>query len=33
VTSTPCAPRFSECRKTGDDVAAVILEPIQGEGG
>ena len=24
---------FSECRKTGDDVAAVILEPIQGEGG
>ncbi|KAG1715587.1 hypothetical protein ID866_1564 [Astraeus odoratus] len=24
---------LSECRKTGDDVAAVILEPIQGEGG
>ncbi|NIF58482.1 putrescine aminotransferase [Enterobacter sp. Ap-916] len=25
--------QFSECRKTGDDVAALILEPIQGEGG
>ncbi|WP_249226274.1 putrescine aminotransferase [Entomohabitans teleogrylli] len=24
---------FQECKKTGDDVAAVILEPIQGEGG
>ena len=24
---------LSECKKTGDDVAAVILEPIQGEGG
>ncbi len=24
---------LSECHKTGDDVAAVILEPIQGEGG
>lgn len=24
---------LSECRKTGDDVAAVLLEPIQGEGG
>lgn len=24
---------LTECRKTGDDVAAVILEPIQGEGG
>ncbi len=24
---------LGECRKTGDDVAAVILEPIQGEGG
>ena len=24
---------LSECQKTGDDVAAVILEPIQGEGG
>ena len=23
---------LSECKKTGDDVAAVILEPIQGEG-
>ncbi|EFW2771176.1 putrescine aminotransferase [Shigella flexneri] len=24
---------LNECKKTGDDVAAVILEPIQGEGG
>ncbi|HHV4537175.1 TPA: putrescine aminotransferase [Klebsiella pneumoniae] len=24
---------LSECKKTGDDVAAVILKPIQGEGG
>lgn len=24
---------LSECKKTGDDVAAVILEPIRGEGG
>ena len=24
---------FTDCKKTGDDVAAVILEPIQGEGG
>ncbi|MDU6925250.1 putrescine aminotransferase [Franconibacter helveticus] len=24
---------FTECRKTGDDIAGVILEPIQGEGG
>ncbi len=24
---------LSECKKTGDDVAAVILEPIQGRRG
>ncbi|MCS1274337.1 aspartate aminotransferase family protein [Escherichia coli] len=27
------ATALNECKKTGDDVAAVILEPIQGEGG
>nr|WP_205680228.1 putrescine aminotransferase [Brenneria salicis]NMN92025.1 diamine aminotransferase [Brenneria salicis ATCC 15712 = DSM 30166]RBP59119.1 diamine aminotransferase [Brenneria salicis ATCC 15712 = DSM 30166] len=25
--------QIHQCRKTGDDVAAIILEPIQGEGG
>ena len=30
--SKPCA-RLLTSAKTGDDVAAVILEPIQGEGG